>query len=60
VVVVPEVSAQSGPGQEYKEIILVHDGTEGLIKEQRGDYILIQLPGGVGGWVKKDAVEPVF
>jgi tetratricopeptide (TPR) repeat protein len=60
VVVVPEVSAQSGPGQEYKEILLVHDGSEGLIKERRGDYVLIQLPGGVGGWVIKEAVQEVF
>jgi tetratricopeptide (TPR) repeat protein len=60
VVVAPEISAQSGPGEEYKEIILVHDGTEGLIKERRGDYVLIQLPGGVGGWMKNDAVEEVF
>lgn len=60
VITAAEVSALSGPGPEYKQIILVHDGTEGQIKETRGDYLLIQMPGGIGGWVKKDEVERVF
>lgn len=60
VITAAEVSALSGPGPEYKQIILVHDGTEGQIKETRGDYLLIQLPGGIGGWVQKDEVERIF
>ncbi len=60
VVVVPEVSAQSGPGEEFKQILLVHDGTEVRVREARGGYLLVQLPGGSGGWVPKDAVEPVY
>lgn len=60
VVVVPEVSATSGPGEEFKQILLVHDGTEVSIREARGDYLLVQLPGGVGGWVKRSAVERVY
>jgi len=59
VVVVPEVNALSGPGEEFKQILLVHDGTEVEIREARGDYLLIQLPGG-GGWVPKSAVERVY
>lgn len=60
VITAAEVSALSGPGPEYKQIILVHDGTEGQIKETRGDYLLIQLPGGIGGWVQKEEVERIF
>jgi tetratricopeptide (TPR) repeat protein len=59
VVVVPEVNALSGPGEEFKQILLVHDGTEVKIREARGDYLLVQLPGG-GGWVPKQAVERVY
>ena len=59
VVVVPEVNALSGPGEEFKQILLVHDGTEVQIREARGDYLLIQLPGG-GGWVPKQALERVY
>ena len=60
VITAAEVSALSGPSPEDKQIILVHDGTEGQIKETRGEYLLIQMPGGIGGWVRKDEVERVF
>ena len=60
VITAAEASALSGPGPEYKQIILVHDGTEVLVKETRGDYLLIQMPGGIGGWVRKDEVERIF
>ena len=60
VVVVPEVAALSGPSEESKQILLVHDGSEVRIREARGDYLLVQLPGGGGGWVRKEAVERVY
>ncbi len=60
VVTAPEVSALSGPGEEFKQILLLHDGTEVLIKERRRDFLLVQLPGGAGGWLKKEAVEQIY
>ena len=60
VIIAPEVSAVSGPGVDYKEIIILHDGAEIKVRETRGDYCLIQLPGGVGGWVPRDAFEYVY
>jgi tetratricopeptide (TPR) repeat protein len=60
VIVVPEVSALSGPGEDYKQILLVHDGSEAKVREIRGAWLLLQLPGGAGGWVKRDAVELIF
>ncbi|MEO0136403.1 MAG: tetratricopeptide repeat protein [candidate division WOR-3 bacterium] len=60
VVIVPELKAFSGPGAEYKEILAVHDGAEARIREERNGYYLIQLPGGIGGWVKKEGVERIF
>jgi len=60
VIVVPEVSALSGPGEEFKQILLLHDGTELRIREARGDYRLVQIPGSGGGWVRKDALERVY
>ena len=60
VVVVPEVSAASGPGDEFKQVLLLHDGTEVRIRETRGDWVLIQLPGGSGGWLKQSAIERVY
>ncbi|MGQ9678920.1 MAG: tetratricopeptide repeat protein [bacterium] len=60
VVVVPEAILRSGPGEEYKELAAVHDGLEVKIVERRPDYVLIQLPGGIGGWVNDEAVERLF
>jgi tetratricopeptide (TPR) repeat protein len=60
VVVAPEVNALSGPGEEFKQILLLHDGTEVRIRERRGDYLLVQLPGGSGGWIRSGAVERVY
>lgn len=60
VVVVPEVSALSGPGQDFKQILLLHDGTEVVIKERRNDFMLVQLPGGAGGWLRKETIERIY
>jgi tetratricopeptide (TPR) repeat protein len=60
VVVQPELTLRSGPGAEYKEIAVVHDGLEVMLREQRPGYVLIQVPGGDGGWVESASVEPVF
>lgn len=60
VVIAAEASATSGPSAEYKEILVVHDGAEVSVREERGGYALIQLPGGIGGWVRMDVLEYVF
>jgi|UniRef100_A0A7V3RH78 hypothetical protein len=60
VVIVSELKAYSGPGDEYKEIFIIHDGAEVKIKEFRNGYYLIQLPGGIGGWVKSEGVEKIY
>ena len=60
VVVVAEAGAWSGPSQEFKQILALHDGAEVRIREARGVYVLVQLPGGSGGWVAKGSIERVF
>jgi tetratricopeptide (TPR) repeat protein len=60
VVIVSELKAYSGPGEEYKEILVIHDGAEAKIREERNGYYLIQLPGGIGGWVKTEGIEKVY
>lgn len=59
-VVAKEASALSGPGADFKEILLLHDGTEVRIRERRGDHLLVQLPGGLGGWVPQGTVERIY
>jgi tetratricopeptide (TPR) repeat protein len=60
VVIVPELILRAGPGDEYKEIAAVHDGLEAKIVERRQEWLLIQIPGGLGGWVRTGTVQPVF
>lgn len=60
VVVVPETIVRAGPGDEYREIVAVHDGLEVRIIEHRSDWVLIQIPGGLGGWIERSALERVF
>jgi tetratricopeptide (TPR) repeat protein len=59
-VVVPETTAYSGPGHEYREVLKVHDGLEVRIKDERRGFALVQIPGGLGGWVEENAVEEVL
>ncbi|MCX7732348.1 MAG: tetratricopeptide repeat protein [candidate division WOR-3 bacterium] len=60
VVVVPEAIVRAGPGSEYREIAAVHDGLEVKIIEHRPEWVLIQIPGGLGGWIERSALERVF
>ncbi|MBN2619921.1 tetratricopeptide repeat protein [candidate division WOR-3 bacterium] len=60
VIIAPEINALSGPGLDYKEILVLHDGAEVRIRETRGDFALIQIPGGMGGWVPVTSLEEVF
>jgi len=60
VVIVPEVSAASGPGEEFKQVLLLHEGAEVRIREVRGEWLLVQLPGGSGGWLRPSAIERVY
>jgi len=60
VVVVPEITLRSGPGDEYKEMVVVHDGLEVTIASRRADYVLVQAPGGLGGWTQASSVQMIF
>ncbi|MEO0142095.1 MAG: tetratricopeptide repeat protein [candidate division WOR-3 bacterium] len=60
VIICGECQAFSGPAEDYKEVLVIHDGTEVKIRDERNDYYLIQLPGGLGGWVKTENVARVY
>lgn len=60
VVVAPELTLRSGPGPEYKDIAVVHDGIEAVVRERRPGFVLVQLPGGEGGWAEETSVQSIF
>jgi len=60
VIVAPEVDVLAGPEPGARQILLAHDGTEVQVRERRGDYLLVQLPGGSGGWLRAGTIERVY
>lgn len=60
VVVAPELTLRSGPGAEYKDLAVVHDGLEVVVRERRPGWALVQVPGGDGGWAEEPAVQSIF
>ena len=59
VLMVPQVDAMSGPGDEYTEVMSLHEGAEAQIEESREGWYLVKLPNGLGGWIPHEAVEVV-
>ena len=59
IVMVPEVNARSGPGDEYTKMFTIHEGTKVRIRQSREGWYLISLPGGTGGWIEGETVERI-
>ena len=51
VVTVGQATARSGPDLEQTVNFIVHEGTTVHVERQEGEWSLIRLPGGLGGWV---------
>lgn len=58
VVVVDDMVALKGPADSFKEAFTqpLSQGTEFVVAEYRGDWLLIRLPGSKEGWVKAGEV----
>lgn len=59
VVLGAEVEVVSGPGTDYTVEFLLHEGTEVLLREDRGDWAQVELPGGLSGWVPRPVLEAI-
>jgi uncharacterized protein YgiM (DUF1202 family) len=59
VVLAAQVDAMSGPGDDYTKVMSLHEGTEAEVAEERGNWYLIKLPNGVGGWIPENTAELV-
>ena len=59
VVVAPEVTVRSGPGEDYLTEFALHAGAEVRLIEQRGEWVRLVLPGGLQGWAPAAAVPEV-
>ena len=60
VIVAAEVKVSSGPGTKYVTGVALHGGAEVGLKEARGSWVRLVLPGGeTEGWVPAHAVQAV-
>ena len=59
IVISDEVDARSGPGAEHTKIFAVHEGTKVTIERRDGDWVLVRLNSGIGGWVEGKGMEEI-
>jgi cytochrome c-type biogenesis protein CcmH/NrfG len=60
VIVAAKVEVSSGPGTQYVTEVALHGGAEVGLREARGSWVRLVLPGGeMEGWVPADAVQAV-
>jgi len=54
-----EVRSYSGPGTDNTHIFTIHEGTKVIIERRQGEWLLIRLNSGAGGWIPTDTVEDI-
>ena len=59
VVVAAQGTARSGPDPGQTEVFIVHQGTKVRIARREGDWYLVRLTNGLGGWLPADVVEVI-
>jgi hypothetical protein len=59
VVITGKTIARKGNSTSYQPALSspLEEGTEFVIVERRGEWLLVQLAGGQEGWVEESAVE---
>lgn len=59
IVIESEVVGRSGPGNDFLQVFVLHEGTKVFVERVEGQWILVTLPNGVGGWVQRDMLEQI-
>lgn len=54
-----EVTGRSGPGNDFLQVFVLHEGTKVFVERVEEGWFLIRLGNGVGGWVAKSALEKI-
>lgn len=57
VVMQAEGTARSGPEADQTSVFVVHEGTKMFVERQEGDWLLVRLANGLGGWLPAAVVE---
>lgn len=59
IVMVEEATARSGPDEAQTEVFAVHEGTKVRVVRGEGEWMLVRLDNGLGGWVRIAVVERI-
>ena len=59
IVVAEKVMARSGPAESQTEVFTAHEGTKVRLVRSEGQWILVRLTNGLGGWMRDDALERI-
>jgi hypothetical protein len=59
IIVADQGTARSGPGEEQTTVFVVHEGTKVRIARRQGDWLLVRLTNGLGGWLPGVVVEAI-
>jgi tetratricopeptide (TPR) repeat protein len=54
-----ETSAHYGPSESETKAFLLHEGAQGKVLDETGEWFYLALPNGNSGWIKKNACEIV-
>jgi tetratricopeptide (TPR) repeat protein len=52
-----ETVGRSGPGEDYLQVFVLHEGTKVVLERTEGLWGLVRLPNGIGGWIVLGAVD---
>ncbi len=59
IVLSSEVVARSGPGEDFLQVFTLHEGTKVVIERREGEWFLVRLTSGVGGWLRAQSLEGI-
>ena len=49
----------SGPSDEFTRVFTIHEGISFDVEKKEGEWSLIKLPNGIGGWIKTTSFENI-
>jgi len=59
IVLTSEALGRSGPGDDFLQVFVLHEGTKVFVERREGNWFLVRLSQGVGGWVKREALGKI-
>ena len=59
IVVAEQATARSGPDARQTTVLIVHEGTKVRVERQEGEWRLVRLANGLGGWLPAASVVSI-